>query len=1151
MRCPHCGNFNPDSLRYCISCNALLSIPTEPKANLSSEQELVAVKESLQRLRRYVPPVIAESVLHDPERLHGQRREVTVLFADAVNFTRLAAALDAELVFKLINDLLSRLVACIHRYDGVVDKFTGDGLMAIFGAPLAHENDPELAVRAAQEMQHEALLFAPTAHAKLGANLQIRIGIHSGLAIAGVLGTQQQAAYTVIGETVNLAARIESAARPGHILVSSRLHQQTKALFHYQDMGTVQLKGLDEPIPVYEVVADRAEPLSVRGVAGVTSIFLGHDQELAELLTLLQHFIKDQRGRVVTIQGEAGMGKSRLVSEWLSHSSPDELTIWQGRGLPYAQGVSYGIFRSLLQQVIRNRERGSFWDIGISTPLRPFLRQLAGQPMDPDEMAVFQYLEPERVKQLTALAFREWLLYEVSLQPVALILDDFHWADDLSHDLLKSLLPLLENSPILLCLIKRPDPECTFTLEIPQRSTPETGALQLTINITPLNPTHSRALLNHLVNLDTLPETTISTILTRAEGNPFYIEEFVRMLIEKEILQFGDTRWEITSPMALQDLDVPTNLQGLMMTRVDRLPENLQHLLRSAAVIGLQFTAQLLEEIERRQDHNPNVRPYLQQLVDLGILVDRPEAGEGTYAFRHILTQETLYSNLLRSQRPGLHKLVAECLESLTGQDLNNQIEILALHYNRAYVKDKALHYSLLAGERARQRFSNREAIDYYSQVLQLSQHITDHEQQRWQAAIGLGEVQQLIGEYEESISSYRSALDESKGIPDEIQAQAMLRLAQVWDKRGDSQEAEGWLRQGQLRLQRFGDQYPDLNAEIYSELGWLSWRRGDIAAAQENLQNGLNLVKDTTHFRVLSSILNRLGAVHYNRSEWDQAARYVEQALELRERLGDLVGMARSSNNLAIVKKYEGKWDEALKNYQHSLELMERIGEVEGLALASTNLGILYTERGDWEKADENLKRSLTIAQKIGHSYELAQAYMNLGRLYLLQERWGEALRYLQQAIPLYKETGARANLNLNDAYDLCGRLYLEQNQLDQAQEWAQQSYDLLKEVTGAPMGESIEWGRYERLCARMAQARKHLEEARFHFNHSLQIFQTSKSQIETGRTAYWLAQLLLELNETSAAQNLLMQAQEIFSQLGAAADLAHTEKILQQHPW
>ena len=1139
MHCPQCGFANLETAVQCAQCGAWLN------TRGAASDELTTALEAVRRLRRFIPPVVADRILSDQEQLRGEHREVTVLFADAVSFTHLSASLDAESVFNLINDLLGRLVNCIRRYDGMVDKFTGDGLMAVFGAPNAHENDPELAVRAALDMQKATGEFEPIARAQLGAPLQIRIGIHSGLAVAGIIGTQEQAAYTVIGETVNLAARLQSIARPGYVLVSEQVHRQTHALFNFQPAGTIPIKGIDQPLAVYEAVGERAEPLPTRGIAGVSSIFLGHDEELRQLRAQLSAFLDDRHGRLVVVQGEAGMGKSRLVHEWLT-PSPENVAIWQGRGLPYAQGVGYGAFRSLLHDALQGYSTGATWDAHVSPALRPFLRQMLGTPLEPDEQVAFRNLEPERVKQLTALALREWILGEARLRPAILILDDFHWADDLSRDMLHSVINLIREAPVLVCVITRPLSESRLQFEVPATEQQLAAPRKLSIELRPLSEEHSRALLGHLVSLSDLPEKVTNTILLRSEGNPFYIEEFVRMLIEKDVLRLRDGQWRVASAGALQTVEIPTSLRGLMMTRVDPLPKDLQDVLRNASVLGLQFPARLLQEVEFRLHGTVNVAPTVERLIDMGMLEERPEAGEQMYAFTHILTQETIYNSLLHSQRPGLHRTVGETIESLYANNLADQAEVLVLHYDRARVRDKAMRYAVLAGDRARARFANNEAIEYYSRALQLSQHLSGYELARWQAAVGLGEVQQLIGGYEEAIAFYQAAMDEWADARPADRAHAMLRLGQVWDKRGALPEAGNWIQQALEQLNRADMDQPELRAQIYSELGWLSIRRGDLTAAQEWLDQGLALVGGTSNYSVLSSILNRLGAVYYNRSDWKQAAEYVELALRLRERLGDLVGYARSLNNLGILKQVSGDWDAALDHYQRAVELHERIGEVEGLIQAVTNLGVLYTDRGEWDKAEENLRRSFAIAQRIAHPYELAQAHMNLGRLFMLQERWADCTRHLNAAIPLYGEVGATADLNLSDAYDLQGRLAVEQAQIDLAEQWARRGRELLKKVTHTDEGESIEWGRYEQLVGRIALARGEIEAARHHFDRGAVIFQTNGSDLEYGRTLIWRAQSFLKTDQIEAARQDLANARQIFEKLGAAADLRRVDQEL-----
>ncbi len=597
---------------------------------------------------------------------------------------------------------------------------------------------------------------------------------------------------------------------------------------------------------------------------------------------------------------------------------------------------------------------------------------------------------------------------------------------------------------------------------------------------------------------------------------------------------------------ALEKLEAPTSLRGLMMARVDRLPENLRNVLRDAAVIGLQFDARILESIERHFHGAESVAPFLERLTEAGLLEPRPQANVHTYAFRHILTQETIYDSILHAQRPVLHRLVAEALTALYADNLYNQAEVLAIHYDQARMRDKALEYTLLAGERARLQFANRKATEYYSRALQLSQHLTRCEKERWQAAMGLGDIQQHIGEYEEAIAFYQAALEDWKEAPLEAQAEIKLKLGRVWIQRGSMEEAETWLQQGLSCLADSQHTQPQIEAEIHAYLGWISLRRGDLMGARAKLEQALERVDDTQYYDALSSILNRLGAVYYNQGDWERATQAVERALAIRESLGDILGVARSSNNLGILKRNSGEWQSALESYQRGLQILEKIGDSEGIAIAHTNIGNVYIDMGDWEKAEANLRQSFEIAQRIANPYEIAQAHLNFGRLYLAQQLWEPAQSHLDAAITLYKQAGAHASPGHIDAYLLQGQLCLEQGKVNAAVEWSAQSHNLLHEVSGKTSGESAELGRYEQLTGRIGAAQGNAAQALEHLQRARAIFDAGRTQLEVGRTAYYCAQIWLSLADEAKAYARIVEAQRIFTQLGAIPDLQRVEQAL-----
>ena len=636
-----------------------------------------------------------------------------------------------------------------------------------------------------------------------------------------------------------------------------------------------------------------------------------------------------------------------------------------------------------------------------------------------------------------------------------------------------------------------------------------------------------------------MPASVINTILTRAEGNPFYIEEFVRMLIEKELLHLVDNRWRVISTVALEKLDIPPSLHSMMMARVDRLPDNLRNVLRDAAVIGLEFDERILGQIEYQLHGTTNVKPYLERLTEAELLETRPQVSPYTYGFRHMLTQEAIYNSILHTQRPTLHGVIAETISSMYHDDLDNQAEVLARHYDQARIRDKALTYSLLAGDRARARYANREATEYYSRTLQLSQHLTHCEAERWHAAIGLADVQQHVGEYEEAIAFYLAALEERKDAPAEAQAEVMLKLGQTWGQRGALEEAETWLHHGLTRLAEVTDQTPHIEAEINALLGWISLRRGDLPKAQVLLEEALTLVDDTQHYGVLSSILNYLGTVYHTQGNWDRAAQTVERALAICEELGDLPGVARSYTNLGALKSNNGNWQGALEDYRHSLRVLAEIGDNGGIAIAHANTGNVYIDMGAWEQAEDHLRQSVDIAQRIANPYQLAQAHLNLGRLYLMSRQTHKVQQNLDAAISLYKQAGGRTNAGLIDAYCLQGQLCLERGDTNAATTWGDRIHILLQEVSGEMAVESIEWGHYEQLMGRIALSNEAASQALIHFERSKTIFRTNKTLVEVGRTAYWIARTHQKLKEPHKSQAELVEAECIFAQLGAQHDL------------
>jgi tetratricopeptide (TPR) repeat protein len=452
----------------------------------------------------------------------------------------------------------------------------------------------------------------------------------------------------------------------------------------------------------------------------------------------------------------------------------------------------------------------------------------------------------------------------------------------------------------------------------------------------------------------------------------------------------------------------------------------------------------------------------------------------------------------------------------------------------------------LQAGDRARQRFANREALEYYSRALQLAQHVETYADERRQAYIGLGDINQHIGNYEEAIACYRAALENQVEHALGDNAEVMLKLGQVWNKKGNQQEAEIWLRQGLAQIHLEPHPLPKVEAQLTSELGWLSLRQGDLGAAQRWLEEAAELASQHQLYGALSAIFNRLGAVYYTQGNLEKATFAVQKSLELLEQIGDIVGIARPQNNLGILRKSQGDWQGALRSYERCKEIFERIGDIDGATIAYANLGVLYTDFGNWEEAERYLLWDLKLAQQLANPYHLAQAHRSLGRMYLLRKQWNKSAQHLNTAISLYKDIGTRGQIELANTQFLRGLLNLEQGKLESAQEAAEASCELLR-VHGRNEAEAvIEKGRCEMLLARLCQERGDFDRAQEHIEGSIQLLRQCGAIIDEAHSRYWRARLHHARGATQQAREELLDVRETFARLGAARDLKETDVTL-----
>ena len=708
-----------------------------------------------------------------------QRKLVTVLFADLAGWTTISERLDPEEVRQVQDAYFAAVTTPIKTYGGSVEKYIGDAVLAVFGVPAAHEDDTERAVQAALAMQQAmgelqmAGLQVKTSPdlqpADLPpATLQLRIGIHTGLVVSTV---DADGDFVVTGDTVNLTARLQAAAEPDTVLVSADTHKLIAHAFEMQDLGTILLKGKAEPVQVFRVVGQASIPSKLRGVAGLDSPLVGRQAEMAALNEALER-LKRGVGGIVTIVGEAGIGKSRLVTELrksqqsTDHPSPGTVNWLEGRSLSYGANIPYLLWLDLLRRALGVTlddapelvdERLQTWLRGLYpdhfATVYPYLARLMSLPLEAEMLAHLAELDGPALKQRTFQAAEIAFKCAAKRQPLVLVCEDLHWADPSSLELLERLLPLTDHVSLLVVCVFRPylDHESWKVRETASR---DYHHRYTDLWLQPLSAADSEALVGNLLRVDALPQALRWRILGRAEGNPFFVEEVIRTLIDMQAIAHDDAsgRWVATRDLA--EFPIPDTLQGVIAARIDRLPVDARHILQMASVIGRIFLYRVLASIAE-QDQSLEDKLLVLQREEM--IRERARIPELEYIFKHELTREAAYNGILKKQRKVFHRQVAKALERIFPEHLDEQAALLAMHWEQAGEFDKATEYLLMAGEQAQFAYALQEAIGFYERTLHLLAEGQDFDQ-RAQVSAKLGMIYQSSGNYKKSRSSFRDS---------------------------------------------------------------------------------------------------------------------------------------------------------------------------------------------------------------------------------------------------------------------------------------------------------------------------------------------------------------------------------------------------------
>jgi class 3 adenylate cyclase/tetratricopeptide (TPR) repeat protein len=955
--CANCGFGNIPQARFCGECGARLV----EEESIQTEAAIPRLEELHARMQRTMPSSLAAQVQTDTGDAEGENRILTVLFADVSGSVATTENMSPEDAADLISECLKAMVDTILKYGGTINRFLGDSVLAFFGVPETHENDPERAILAALEMRE--------AVTKL--NLSISSGINTGMVYVGGIGPDSHREFAAMGTAVNLAARLEKEAEPDQILVGEATYRHTRRAFEFAALEPLAIKGITEPVTAYEVLKQLPRPDKIRGIEGLRADMIGREREFSQLKECVDDLLQG-RGQIISVIGEAGVGKSRLVSELKGYTADRDMRWLEGRCVSIGESIGYWVFTDILRsylefadddtpEALREKIVSSMQSL---FPQRweevvPYVGNLLSVRFGNEWDDRIRYLPAEQVKYQTFLTLRD-IFHTLSQQkPMLLILEDMHWSDNLSLDLLNLMMDDLSLAPMLLLCVYRPYREHR-SWHISSQASAKCLDRYTEVTLRGLTEHESRRLVQSLLRIENLPDSIRESILQKAEGNPFFVEEVIRSLIESDVIYQDGDRWYAREEVS--DITVPDTIQSVIMSRIDRLEDEVRYVLQSAAVIGRLFRHRLLQYTTRQEQH---LDRYLWQLEDRDIVYEEHAIPELEYSFRHVLTQETAYSTILSRRRREFHGKVAEGYEALYASRIEECYEELAYHYSRSDDKQKALDYLVKAGDKSREVFANDEAIAYYNQALGL----IDDTSSDSESASTLGHIYQNLGEIyfpltedEGALECLRKALDYTTDKKQRARIYGTMGFIYQRDSKMDL--AEEHLNAGMAEL---GDdtESPEM-AAICIPLAWVAHvesvthpeSKWNIEDAIEIALRGLKIVENTEHYSELQELYRSLAVSYGVAGDIDKVFEYARRAMDIAQKSGNVYLTAHSVFTLGWAHWFNGESDAAIKFFREAMESNRKMGHVYGVSQSDYMLTFIYMKRNDWDKAIEHFER-------------------------------------------------------------------------------------------------------------------------------------------------------------------------------------------------
>ena len=964
--CPSCGAKNPPEYKFCGECGHKTSLPSEQAPKEASFGEKIA------KIQKNLPKGLTGSILAERERIEGERKYVTVLFSDLSAYTAMSEKLDPEEVKEITTRLFGEISQVISEYGGFVEKFVGDAVMALFGVPEAHEDDPIRAIRVARRIHDLVNKISPELEKKIGEPISMHTGINTGLVVTGEVA-MKNGTHGVTGDAINLASRLSSLAKPGEILVGPHTYRQAEGYFKFESLQPKTLKGKTAPVQIYRVLELKERPITMRRLSGLRADLIGREAQMAELREAVEN-LPSGKGRIFSISGDAGTGKSRLVDGFKATLDLEKIQWLEGHAYPYAQNIPYFLLKDLLHSVfkteegdppekLRERIESGIEDlVGKGDGIAPYLGSLFAI-----HYPEVEDISPELWKTKLQEAARTIFSAVIQRAPTVFCLEDLHYADPSFVELLRHVLLNTWQPAIALC-VYRP----TFNLFTSQELAGSLGKIYREIRVEDLSPSEAKRMLESLLKTESIPTHLIQFVRDKAEGNPFYLEELVNSLIESGTLVRDNGNWQVSRP--IKGSDISSTIHGVISARLDRLDDDSKRILQEASVIGRAFLYEILKGITELRR---GIDECLNSLERLDLIRAKSLQPYMEYIFKHALIQEVTYNGILRAHRKEIHIRIALVMEELFYERLPEFYETLAFHFRQGGSLHKALDYLLKSGEKSLGRYSLGESHKYFKEAFDML--------------------------------SEKSLETEDDQI---LLVDLLLKWAPVFNYRGAYSELVDLFRAHEQLASSIDDK--ERLGMFYTWLGLALWGGGDYRASYQILIKALDLGEQAASWKVIGNSCAWLSRACVDLGLLEDAVAFGRRAQEISQTLGSDRALFRySALGLGYAYYCTGKTKKADELGKLLLDYGQEQADIRMPAMGHMCIGMGRFVAGDLLSAIESFQRSVQISSDPLLTYvgKLLMGYCYLGndQLKKAEETLEDVTRFSEASGFEFVRTAAR----------------------------------------------------------------------------------------------------------------------------------------------